>query len=326
MTGRFSRIQRFSTEDGPGIRTTVFLQGCNLRCPWCHNPETVPPAALLYYAQNCIGCGRCAAACPQGCHRLTAREHRIDREKCRLCGQCAAACPCGALEISGRDIEASVLVDAVQADADYYANSGGGLTLSGGEPLLQPDFCAETARLCAARGIPVLVDTAACVPFSSLEKLLPFVKEFYVDLKLPEEEAYRSVCHGSLELVKSNLRRLSGAGARVTVRVPVIPGYNDTPRAAAEIRETALSCGAAALSWLPFHRLGAPKYEAMGLPYAFAGTPPLPPSRLRMLMDAASGKREGEAADAAEKGEGGGGEEEDKGRERRFRQAQPPRP
>ncbi len=260
--GLISRIQRFSIGDGPGIRTTVFFQGCPLHCPWCHNPETIPHHSFLHYAARCTGCGRCAAICPKGCDPREKVRHGCD-----LCGACVSACPKKALEIGGREAGVEEILREINADFDFYETSGGGATLSGGEPLWQPDFCAAIAKKCVESGIPVLIDTSACVSFEAFEKVLPYVKLYYIDIKMPTEEGYRDTIGGSLRLVCENMKKLCQIGCDVTARVPVIPGYNADGDSIRRICAAAKDAGVTKLSLLPYHGLGSSKYKAMGMNY-----------------------------------------------------------
>ena len=277
---RVSEIQRFSLEDGDGIRTTLFLQGCNLRCPWCHNPETLDArGALLAYGHLCLGCGRCRQACPEG---LAQGGAATDRKPCRLCGRCAEACPAGALKFSGRPMTADEAFDAVARDREFYRESGGGVTLSGGEPLLQAAFCAALARRCQAEGIPVLVDTHGDVPFAAFEEVAPLVDGFLFDLKGAEPD-YTALA-GDGGRVYRNLARLP-ALARVMVRVPVIPGFNGTGAVMERLAGTLAGSGVERVFLLPFHRLGSAKYQALGLPYPYQDHEPVGRDRMAGFCD-----------------------------------------
>lgn len=285
--GWITDIQGFSTDNGPGIRTTVFLKGCPLHCTWCHNPETLSGhPQLLVYPQRCVHCRRCVPLCPLRCHTDDGNVHTFRRDICTGCGICAAGCRSEALIPAGREVTAEEVLPRILADKAYYDRSGGGLTLSGGEPLLQAPFCAELAGRCAAAGVRTLIDTAACVEFSSFETVLPFVRQYYVDLKCPDEASYRRYTGGSLERVLDNLRRLSKQDVEITIRIPVIPGVNDTEEACTQMAELLADIPVEAVHLLPFHRLGTGKYKALGLDYAYAENPPYTAEELVPLLRA----------------------------------------
>lgn len=263
--GFVSKIQHFSTDDGDGIRTTVFMQGCRLKCKWCHNPETLAKGgSLLVFDRRCTLCGICESVCPEGAHRIDKR-HIFLKEKCRLCGKCAHLCPNKAIEQSGRTVTADEVLDEILEDADFYGENGG-VTISGGEPLLQADFAAEIAQKCCENGIGVYIDTAASLPFSRFEKLIKSTKKFLVDFKAAEPRQMKSETGADFDTVLANIKLLAEKSS-VLLRIPVIPGYNDS----AEVMKKAgeYICGLDA-QLLPFHRLGAPKYEAMRLDYKYA--------------------------------------------------------
>lgn len=271
VSGRVSHIQRFSTGDGPGIRTTVFLQGCGLRCGWCHNPEAVSSGpTLLYYPRLCIGCGSCAGVCNSGAHTFADGAHAFDRNLCVTCGNCAGLCPVGALVISGAETTADVVAEIICEDMDYY-HPDGGVTLSGGEPLQNARFAAAIAERCRSRGINVIVDTSACVDFSAVELAAPFTDAFYVDIKCATEDDYRKFTGGSLERALANLKMMAANNYRVLLRVPLIPGVNDAPGYFSQIIPRLMSIGLDEAALLPFHRLGAQKYAASGIEYAYGG-------------------------------------------------------
>ena len=239
-----SNIQHFSTGDGPGIRTTVFLKGCNLRCPWCHNPETISPSLQILNFK---------AAC-----RTQSYGEKMSME--RLLGE---------------------LIE----DEDFYRAGGGGVTFSGGEPLLQAAGVAKAAGALQARGISVVVDTAGCVPWECFAAVLDVVDLFYFDYKTPDPEIYRKVIGGDRGRVFDNLCRLIESGAKVHVRVPLIPGINTSEGDCTRMCEQLRRAGVTRVDLLPFHRMGLGKYEALGLPYAYADVQPLTPSEVAAIAE-----------------------------------------
>ena len=270
-----SHIQRFSTEDGPGIRTTVFFQGCNLRCAWCHNPETWPMRPVtLFYRHLCTHCLQCIGACKQSAHLNQNGQHEFDRARCQTQGLCVDACPSDALAISGKSMDTAEIVAILMEDLPFMRSSGGGITLSGGEPLLQADACASIAKRCRQRGVHVLVDTAGCVPFSQFEKIIPFTDHFYFDLKAVNSEEFYRLTGGDFSLVLHNLKTLTQSDCPVTVRIPIIPGYNDDLNTAAQYTRLLKGLHITHADLLPFHRLGVGKYDAMGIEYAYQHSKP----------------------------------------------------
>ncbi len=254
MKGMLFDIGRDSLVDGPGIRTTVFFKGCNLRCAWCHNPESQSPdPELLYYRDLCDGCGQCARVCPN--HLKT----------CDLCGQCVWHCPKDARRLCGRVYDADEVCGILLRDTEYYAASGGGVTFSGGECMLQIDFLEALLLRCREKGVHTAVDTAGNVPFERFERILPHTGLFLYDVKCMDDARHRQYTGVGNALILENLARLLKAGAPLWVRVPVIPGVNDTE---ADIRS--LRAFYEANGWpgktelLPYHALGENKYRAQG--------------------------------------------------------------
>jgi pyruvate formate lyase activating enzyme len=260
-------IQRFCVHDGPGIRTTVFLKGCPLRCLWCHNPESLDPAPALSFTESrCIGCGACLTACPVGAHILNRGKHQIDRTRCQSCGACAAACPTGALEIVGRSMTVGEVLAVVLEDRPFYERSGGGLTVSGGEPLAQTDATEALLASAKAEGLDCCLDTSGFGPWSSIEQLLPFVDLFLYDIKETDEGRHVTHTGVSNDGILANLRRLSAAGARIRLRLPLIPGLNDRDDHLGRVAD--IISGLSPLKGvevLPYHRLGEGKRAHLGL-------------------------------------------------------------
>ncbi len=273
MEGLVFDIQRFSIHDGPGIRTTVFLQGCNLRCFWCHNPESQPLGPQIqFFPDKCVGCANCVRACAHNAQLLLGGQRLYVRDFCQACGRCVQECFAGALVTKARSMTVEQVLAEVERDRDYYAPSKGGVTFSGGEPLLQPDFLRALLRACKSRGLHTAVDTAANVPWESLEMVLPYTNIFLVDVKAHDEELHRRGTGVSNRLILDNLARLVQGRAEVWVRIPIIPGYNDDPAELAAIADLLHGLkGLWRIELLPFHHLGAGKYESLGLEYACAG-------------------------------------------------------
>jgi glycyl-radical enzyme activating protein len=284
--GVISDIQRFSTGDGPGIRTTVFLKGCNLYCSWCHNPETIrPESQLLYYEKLCSDCRVCEQVCKFGAHKFQGEVHYFDRQLCTGCYECVQYCGTCALRKCGIEKSSAEVVAEILMDIKFYEASGGGVTLSGGEPLLQPQFCADILRECKQRDIHTIVDTAGNIGFSAFEKVIDYTDVFYFDLKTTDEQMYKSYTGAELNRVLSNLQTLCSSNHEVVVRIPVIPGFNDTGDAAEKLSELIEKAGAANVSLLPFHRLGTAKYEALGLNYAYSQTGGSSREKMPELLD-----------------------------------------
>ncbi len=227
-TGRVFNIQRFSIHDGPGIRTTVFFKGCPLRCVWCGNPESIAPEpSLSWLPEKCIGCGACRALCPGGALSAGADgKPQIDRSRCTVCGKCAEVCDSQALEIVGRDMTVRQVLEVVLRDEAYYAQSGGGITLSGGEPLMQGDFAFDLVSTAKAEGLSICVETSGLVEWKTIDRLLPLVDLWLYDYKETDPRLHQKFTGFWNSEILANLRRLHGAGAKILLRCPMVPQYN----------------------------------------------------------------------------------------------------
>ena len=226
--GRIFDIQRFSIHDGPGIRTTVFLKGCQLRCLWCGNPESISPKPQLsYLADKCIACGDCIKACPQGALSADRRgKATLDRSRCTNCGACAPGCDPKALEMVGRDVTVDEVLRVVLSDRDYYAASGGGMTLSGGDPLFQPEFAESLLYDAKVQELHCAVETAGMADWSVFERLLSLVDLWLYDFKETDPLLHAKFTGFGNSRILANLRRLHGAGSKILLRCPMIPQHN----------------------------------------------------------------------------------------------------
>ncbi len=287
MEGFIFNIQHFSLHDGPGIRTTVFLKGCTLRCAWCHNPESISPREeLLYFPNLCISCGRCAAVCPAGAHTIDEEgRHGFHRSKCVLCGACTQVCNAKALELCGKSMRMEEVVREVLRDRDLYASTGGGVTFSGGEPLLQSDFVAEAVKALKEEGIHVAVDTALNVPVSAVRKAAEHADLFLADFKLWDGTLHQEYTGLDNALIRRNLELLA-AYKPIIIRIPIVGGVNDDPGMAEQAAAylSGLGENIKAVELLSYHDLGRSKCEALGIPFQKFAPP--------------SGERLGELAEA----------------------------
>jgi pyruvate formate lyase activating enzyme len=305
-------IERHALHDGPGIRTLVFIKGCGLRCTWCSNPEgqTAAPG-LLYREKDCIACQRCVEACParavsRAKPRFSAGRHTdkrpsgdrdpsagggivvTDRSLCTACGACVRVCPAGARTIAGREMTTTEVLEAVLKDEVFYRNSGGGVTASGGEPLLRPEFVGELFEKAGVHGIHRAIETCGHVPWENIETVLPFTDLFLYDLKHTDPEVHMRFTGKGNSLILENLGRLDERGARLVVRVPLIPSFNDRAEDVRAIAAFTSSLRSApGIELLPYHVLGRSKYHHLEKEYPMEGHGLLPAETLERLLEAA---------------------------------------
>lgn len=262
-------IQKFSIHDGPGIRTTVFLKGCPLNCRWCHNPESKDATAeISYHADRCLQCGRCVAVCPHGGHRISDQRHRFDRSRCTRCGACAGACYAQALEVVGRPMTVDEVLDEVMKDAPFYATSGGGMTVSGGEPMAQFAFTRALLAGARARGLHTCMETSGFAAPAQFEAVRTLTDLFLYDLKETDAARHKQWTHVALAPILRNLRDLDRSGSRIILRCPVIPGLNDRDDHFAGIAALAGELGhLEEIHVMPYHPLGKSKSDRLGKEY-----------------------------------------------------------
>lgn len=282
IRGLISSIQRFSTEDGPGIRTTVFMKGCPLSCPWCHNPEGLKKEPeLMVLSERCIGCGECIKICPNGAIVSTGDRLVTDRGKCTVCGKCVEVCPTEARRIIGRYWTPEELLGEIEKDRVFYEKSEGGVTVSGGEGTFQPQFLIEFMKLCKANGIHTALDTSGYAKWHVLKKVLPFVDLVLLDLKIMEPKKHREILRGSLDLVLENAKKINEAGKRTIIRVPIVPHYTADEENIHQIaRFISQLTVVERVELLPFHRMAESKYYQLGRSYPMDDVQP--PSGLLM--------------------------------------------
>lgn len=290
MKGIITSLQRLSIHDGSGIRTVAFLKGCNMRCKWCHNPETWSfHRQLQYLADKCIGCGTCASLCPAGALQCTSNKVLADYTKCNSCGICAAHCCTNAISLVGREISTEDLFSEIQKDIPYFRQSGGGVTLSGGEPLLQADFAVEFLSICRKNQISTAIESNFSVQWDIISRLLPLTDFWMCDLKTADDAKHRYWTGQGNGTVVENIIRFGKMKKELSVRTPVIPGVNDSPEDIRQIckllspyRETIR------YSLLPFHTLGFGKFTSLGMTNEMNGTEALDKNRLNELKQIVS--------------------------------------
>jgi pyruvate formate lyase activating enzyme len=273
--GRILRIERFAIHDGPGIRTTVFLKGCPLRCSWCHSPESqLLEPQFMPRPERCVRCGACTDACPHHAVGPAADRAPVAPDACNTCGACALACPTGARELVGRTMGVDALMAEIERDRIFYDESGGGVTFSGGEPLMQPEFLIDMVRACRASAVHVAVDTCGHADTAALLEVARDADLFLFDLKMMDEERHRLFTGATNVRILENLERLAAIPANVIVRFPLIPGVNDDDDNVRATGAFLASLRLTRIDVLPYHRAGLAKYDRLQRPYGLPDTQP----------------------------------------------------
>jgi len=275
ISGVIFNIQKYSVQDGPGIRTTVFFKGCPLRCWWCHNPEGLSPEPeIIVFENRCLSCGQCKKACPHQLTYASADAIEDGHISCTLCGACVKACPSGARQIVGRRMTVSEVMNEVLKDRLFYDDSGGGVTFSGGEPLAQPEFLKELLAHCRTKEIHTAVDTSGFCPRQDLLSVAPLTDLFLYDLKIMDQTRHIQYTGVSNTPVLENLKALGGIHGNIWLRLPVIPGVNDDEKNLQAVAQIAVSIPAVRqVNLLPYHKTGIAKFKRLKQPYRLESVP-----------------------------------------------------
>ncbi|MFX0136449.1 MAG: glycyl-radical enzyme activating protein [Candidatus Hodarchaeota archaeon] len=263
-TGTIFNIQRYSIHDGPGIRTLVFFKGCPLRCLWCSNPESqTSHPEILFSSSKCIGCGKCSEVCPEDAI-IKSTDKRINRNKCNLCLKCIETCYAEALEVAGKKMTVEEVVKEVEKDRPFYEKSGGGITVSGGEPLMQPKFLKELLKECKNRGINTAIETCGHVKWTTFNEILEYIDLILFDLKHMDSNSHEELTGKNNDIIMDNIKKISELKKPIIIRFPLIPGCNDSIE---NIKRTGefvkMLEGVDEINIIPFHRLGESKYEKL---------------------------------------------------------------
>lgn len=270
--GIVMNIQKYSVHDGPGIRTTIFLKGCPLSCWWCHNPESQNfNFELMFFNDRCVGCGNCKDKCEQGAINIKNGVVTTEDSKCILCGKCTDFCINESRNLVGKEFSAKELLKEIKKDEIFYEESGGGVTFSGGEPLLQIDFLEEMLRLCKEQGIHTTVDTSGYSDFKNFKRILDYTDLFLYDIKHLDDNMHKKYIGVSNELIKENLIKLSELNANIFARIPIIKGINNDEKNIDETIEFLREINLEQINLLPYHKMGMEKYERIFKEYKLSG-------------------------------------------------------
>jgi pyruvate formate lyase activating enzyme len=282
-TGLVYLIQHYSLQDGPGLRTTVFLKGCPLSCRWCHNPESIRPHPdLMTRDRKCMLFADCVKVCPEGAITIEGDKRIVDRQKCTLCFNCVAACPTGALERIGEYVTVSQALAEIEKDEVFYRKSGGGVTISGGEPLQQWQFVRNLLKACKEKHYPTAIETSGFAKWEAFSAVLEYVDLLLFDIKHMDPKLHKEGTGVDNAIILANLRKVQ-AGKRIWLRLPLIAGYNDSLETFRREVDLAVEVHAEKISALPYHEYGIGKYGAMGMEYRCGDAQPPPDARLEEM-------------------------------------------
>jgi len=280
-------IRKYSIHDGPGIRTTVFFKGCPLRCWWCHNPEgqDVEPE-LVYRKSRCIGCDECSKNCQREAISLVAQSISLNREKCVPCNNCCRVCPSDALSIAGKQMSVKEILEEIEKDRTFYEESRGGVTFSGGEPLMQPDFLNALLKECKERAIHTAVNTCGFAQYEIIDRIRDKVDLFLYDIKTMDNRKHRKYTGASNEQILKNLKKLAESGSSIVISFPIIPGINDDDKNVTRTAKFISSLpNIQQVNLLPYHRAGIEKYKNLGKPYKLDKIQPPSNQRVKSVKE-----------------------------------------
>jgi pyruvate formate lyase activating enzyme len=301
--GIIFNVQRFSLHDGPGIRTTVFLKGCPLKCLWCQNPEGISnELAHIKHFKKCIGCRSCFDGCPEGAIRFNSEGPVIDQAKCKRCFVCVDNCPVLALEVAGRRVKAQELVNELLKDRLVFEESGGGITFSGGEPFFQAQFLLALLKLLKTQGIHTAIETCGHTAWQNLEQASGLTDLFLYDLKLIDPADYKIYTGVSGKLILENLKKLVALDCKLEVRMPLIPGVNDDQAHLQKAVDFLFETGIKNVELIPYHNYGEAKYAKVGLNYQLSGLTSMSKDALEkagLFLESSGIKIRGENNDSA---------------------------